>query len=106
MSTATVKIIRTSAYADYLRHYKVLLDNEVICEIADSASKEFTVEPGEHSIYVKIDWARSNKINFNMGDEETITFECSSNIQGVRLLLAILYAIFRSNRYLKLKQLP
>lgn len=105
MSKSIIKIIRAPAYADSLRLYKIMVDGEVREEIADGDSKAFTIEPGLHTIYVKMDWVRSNKIKFETANSETTTFECSSNITGSKIPLAAFYAIFLSTRYLKLKKL-
>jgi len=47
-----------------LRAYKVVLDGKVIGTIKDGEQVEFDVAPGRHQLQLKIDWCRSNIVDF------------------------------------------
>ncbi|HTE58581.1 MAG TPA: hypothetical protein VK694_07640 [Verrucomicrobiae bacterium] len=68
-------IKRDSGYADSLRNYEVLVDGKKIGTIADNERKDFHVKPGMHALYLKIDYIKSNHINFKGGDGEDLSFE-------------------------------
>lgn len=98
-------IKRESAYADKLRKYKIVLDGKVIGELADGQSKSFDAKSGEHTLRMKIDWARSNEVKFQSTENETIHFRTSNRMRGVKMLLAIIYATILRNRYLELERI-
>jgi len=98
-----IKIQRDSGYADRLRAYKVVLDGEVIGEIRNGQLVEFDVAPGMHRLNIKIDWCRSNAVEFEMNNE-VVEFECGSSLRGFKLLLAIIYITLLSGQYLWLRK--
>ncbi len=99
-----ITIERESAYADKIRNYKVILDNEVIGEIGDGQTYSFNAKEGTHTLFLKLDWARSNKMTFESVGDETIHFKCVSSLKGSAVLLTIVYATFLFWRYIKLER--
>lgn len=97
-------IERKSGYADSLRNYKVILDDELIGEIADGETKAFDIKPGTHTLQLSIDWAKSNELSFKFTGSN-IKFKCSNALRGPRVFLAIIYATFLSHKYLKLERI-
>lgn len=95
---------RDSAYADGVRDYKVILDNQVIGNISDGQTQQFDISEGAHTLYLKLDWARSNKISFNANSSEELNFTCVSSLKGSAVLLAIVYATFLFWKYIKLER--
>jgi hypothetical protein len=83
-----------------LRSYAVLVDGMQIGKIKNNAMIELPVNPGPHSLQLKISWCRSNAVPFSVGATETATFECGS----VNAFLAIIYVIFSPWDYLWLRQ--
>ena len=55
-----------------------------------------------HHLNLKIDWCRSNIIDFEV-NQDAIEFECGSNLRGFKVLLAIFYVLFLRSKYLWLK---
>jgi capsid portal protein len=91
---------------DRLRKYKVLLDGKTIGAIANGETKSFEVKPGDHSLFLKIDWARSNKLDFSLSTpQQVIHFKCSSALKGDRVWLAAIYALFLFNKMLELERI-
>ena len=99
-----IKIKRNSGYADKLRAYQIIVDGKVIGEIKDGQKIEIAVPKGYHKMYLKIDWCRSNFIDFELS-EEVIEFECGSNLTGIKLLFSIVYATLFRNDYIWLKRI-
>ena len=75
----SVKISRISEFASKFRKYKIIVDGDNMGTIKDGKTVEIPVQPGEHELYLKIDWCRSNKITFNIADEEQVQFRCRYN---------------------------
>jgi hypothetical protein len=98
-----INVKRDPSYADKLRSYKVVLDGGVIGKVAEGQSKSFDVKPGAHTLYVKIDWARSNKITFESTADKEINFRCVNSLRGGRFFLAVIYAVFLPHKYIKLE---
>jgi len=104
MTKAKIILERESQYADKQRAYKVVLDGEAIGDIYDGERKTFIVESGAHTLSLKIDWARSNKVGFVASKNEKTHFKCANRAKGFRVLLAIIYGTVLSQRYNKLER--
>ncbi len=98
-----IKIERDSGIADRLRVYKVILDGKAVGEIKNGQEVTLEVSKGTHQLYLKIDWCRSNTVNFDTNDS-IIKFECGSNLRGLKILLMYYYILFSRNQYLWLKK--
>lgn len=44
--------------------YKVVLDGNIIGHIKNGEEKEFDIPEGNHDLFLKIDWCRSNVLSF------------------------------------------
>jgi hypothetical protein len=97
-----IRIKRDSGYADRLRAYKVFLDGDVVGEIYNGQLFELKVIQGKHRLQLKIDWASSNIVDFEMNDRD-LEFQCGSNLRGFKILLAIFYGTIFPNQCIWLK---
>ncbi|SHH20156.1 hypothetical protein [Clostridium grantii] len=98
-----IKITRKKGYADSLRKYKIILDNNYLGDINQEEIKSFEVAPGEHTIYLNIDWCRSNKLDFYISENDVIEFECGSSLRSWRYFFGLIYITFLKNKYLWIK---
>ena len=96
-------IKRDKQYADSIRNYKIFLDGEKIYTISNGEEKEFQIGPGKHSIQLKIDWCKSNQIEFEIKDNQKLNFLCGSNLKGLNIFLSLLYATIWRKKYLYIK---
>lgn len=99
-----VTISRKKLYKDILRNYKIIIDGKCCDEIKDGEIKNINIGPGNHTIYLKIDWCKSNKIDFNVSENETIAFECGNSMNGWRILFSLFYVTFLKNKYLWIRR--
>jgi hypothetical protein len=77
MTTGTLRVERNAApWRDKLRRYKVVLDGKPIGKIADGGVEEFSIEPGSHTLRIKLDWAGSPTIEFEVGAGESVSWSC------------------------------
>ena len=86
---------------DGARAYRVVLDGTVVSRVSMGESVDFSCEPGPHSLWMKIDFKKSNTINFTVDPDWTARFECEP---GGRYLMALL-DLFRAGKYVSLRQL-
>jgi hypothetical protein len=98
-----IKIRRKKGYSDSLRKYKIILDNNYLGDINEGEINSFEVAPGKHTIYLKIDWCRSNKLDFYISENDLIELECGSSLRGWRFFFALIYITFLKNKYLWIK---
>ena len=99
-----LKIKRLSKYGDRIRNYKIIVDGKPVGKIADGDTFEYNIPPGNHTIYLKIDYARSKKINFNVKGKKNIQFICYNNTGGLKSIFIMLYATILYARYIKLER--
>jgi len=102
MDNAMVRIKRNSGYVDSLREYEIFVDGDKIGEIQDGGVFEFDISQGEHEIYLKIDWGRSNVVRFSH-EGEFIEFGCGNRLKGWRVLFWPFHLVFLRKKYLWLK---
>jgi hypothetical protein len=99
----TLVLKRDSGYADRIRQYRVLLDDQEIGQIGDGEEKRFDVPSGQHALAVKIDWCCTPSCSFSARDGDTVIFECGSNLRGAFLGAALYYGLFARSQYLWLR---
>jgi hypothetical protein len=100
-----IRIKRDSGYVDKTRVYKIVLDGDVVDKIKDGQQIQLDITPGNHQLYLKIDWCRSNIVEFKM-NEEIIEFECGSNLRDLKFwipFIELIYIIFKRNQYIWLR---
>jgi hypothetical protein len=101
---ATLNIIRDSGYADRLRAYKIVLDEQEVGEIKNGEAKTLAIPPGQHQLSFKIDWCGSQTVQFAVAEGGSSTFTVKSNLRGPKLAAALWYVIFDRNSYLTIEQ--
>jgi hypothetical protein len=98
-------IVRSTTFADLLRSYSVMVDGYTIGHLRRNQTLVYPLPEGAHDISVRIDWCGSDVTRFVAGAEETVMFECGSNLTGWRLLVGPLYVLFRRNSYLWIRRI-
>jgi hypothetical protein len=102
---SSIKIKRNKKYGDFLRPYEIILDGKNAGSIVQNQTISIAVDPGHHSLKMKIDWCGSEEINFNINPEEEIQFECENNRSSpLKALLIFYYLIFDTNNWILLKR--
>lgn len=97
-----IRLKRDSGYADRMRAYKVILDGKEVAKIRNGQQIELDVAPGNHELYLKIDWCQSNRIEFEL-NENIVDFECGSSLRGKRFwipFIELYYITFKRKEYM------
>ena len=84
---------------DHLRAYKVVIDGDVAGELRCGDTGCFDVGPGTHEFFMRIDWARSEKFEFQLKAGEVARFRCAP--RG-NVLTDLYWASIGHRRYIKL----
>ena len=71
-------------YFDKLRKYKIIIDDSEVGIIGDDKIFTYNLDAGHHTIYLKIDWCKSNKLEFDVVENEFLEFECGS-LNGIKI---------------------
>lgn len=100
VENSKIIIKREKQYADSLRKYKIFLDGKEVDTISRDEEKEFQINSGKHNIQLKIDWCKSNQIEFEINKNQKLNFLCGSNLKGLKLFLGLLYITILTNKYL------
>ena len=90
---------RDAGITDALRPYKVVIDQESAGHLAPGQSMTVELDPGEHEIYVSVDWARSKKAQFSLESGETARFDCAPR---ANLFTDLYWATVGRRRYIEL----
>lgn len=106
LTMSFIRISRDSGYADRIRLYRILLDNQQIAELRNGETKEIPISAGSHCIAAKIHWCGSQPIHFSISAGEILTFSVTSSLRGWRILLVAVLPIFARNSYLNLRRAP
>jgi len=97
-----IRLKRRREFADLLRSYRIVVDDDVIGRIRSGGEVRFDVAPGRHHMHLRIDWCRSNTLEF-WSDGKTLELECGSNLAGFRSLRALRYLLAPDGDYLWLR---
>ncbi|ADL53846.1 hypothetical protein [Clostridium cellulovorans] len=95
-----IEIERKSEIRDKMRSYKIILDNKFFGEIKSGEIKRFNIATGKHRIYLKIDWCRSNKLDFYISNDEVVELKCGNSMKQWTIVNFLAYATIAKNKYL------
>lgn len=103
----TVLCTRLTWYPDRLRKYKIVADGEVVQALRAGDTVSFEIQPGQHDLFIKMDWMRSNRISLQCRAGGVVALECGSKIQGwLHFLIPVLapyYYFIKPHDYLWLR---
>ena len=105
LSETKLTIRRTTSYADRMRKYIVILDDQTIGTLSAKETITVDVSTRSHRLVIKIDWCSSNLVNFDCIEGDDIAFDCGSNLGGFRIFSSLLYITFLRHKYLWLRRL-
>ena len=94
-------ITRTSEWNNKAREFGIYLNGKKIDVIDDGEKKEIEIEPGIHEINGKIDWCKSQKIEFEIAKNEYKEIEISGYKYGhlviiISLAIMLVYFLVRN----------
>ena len=102
-ATCTLRIVRHSGYADFLRSYKIFVNGAEAGTIARNSVLDLTVPSGPVAIEARIDWGRSRPLTIDAAPGQRIEVEVY-NTWGAFLAIWGVTLGYRS--YLTVRQLP
>ena len=103
MATGTLILTRPRQYADRLRQYRIIVDDQEVGRLSVGEELRVELPEGEHRMVARIDWARSNYLSFGIRAGETTEIEVGANARGWLLIAAIYFATIGYWQYLYLR---
>lgn len=106
---AEIVLTRPTGYrTDRLRPYRVIIDDQKIGAIKPGETEVFSFPPGSHQLQLKIDWASSEKLQVDLGDDDQVKFVCTPRVKedGVTMVIGlkmIYWLTFGCRRYIDLR---
>ena len=76
MSTGIVRVTRPNAWSGKFRALRILIDDIDHGKIKSNETKEFPVDNGTHTVYVRIDFQKSQTLLVHV-DNSVVTVEAS-----------------------------
>jgi hypothetical protein len=101
MSNARIKITRNNEYFGMGRGLKVFIDNTHVGDAGWNETSEFSVTPGQHVVYVEMDWCQSAPATVNLTDGDTSEFEVTVPAGQLAQTVAM---TFKRKRFFGLKK--
>lgn len=102
--SASITLTRDNGYVDLVRDYRVMVDDKEVGRIGQSQTKQFAIEPGTHTVRLKIDWCGSPTLTVDAIEGETVKLECVSALRGWKMCLAIFYVTIWTKEYISLQR--
>jgi hypothetical protein len=100
---AVLRFYRPTQFADFLRCYRLFVDEVCVGQIVTGGELDVEVPAGRHEVRARIDWCSSNRLLLDIGQGDKCNLEVGSSLGGWRLLLALLYITLWTSDYLYLR---
>ena len=106
MSKGLLNLTRSGDFRrDRLRSYQVIIDGERLGKIGSGENREFPISPGRHRLRLKVDWAVSKTIEFDVNETGRVSFACQPNGNSFTILWDLFLTIGNIKPYIKLWQI-
>lgn len=92
---ATIRILRTSEFANRIRNYQIYLDGKKVGTVANGETMKFDTTIGEHTLIAKIDWCSSQETKFNIEQTEIREFKVGGFKNGNWIMpIGVMLSVF------------
>jgi hypothetical protein len=87
-ASATVTLIRHSAFLNRIRAYRVFVDHREVGKVKNGETTTFEVSSGKHVLSVKVDWARSAPLEVAVEAGGNVEVDCITSPDPVQIMRA------------------
>jgi hypothetical protein len=97
---STLKIESKKELMNILRSYKIYVDGKSVGRVQNGKIQYLELESGNHNVYVKMDWFKSNKIDIEINDskDSSIEIKGSDLYLGITIFYAIIFLFLITTR--------
>ncbi|MBI9054771.1 MAG: hypothetical protein JEY96_13190 [Bacteroidales bacterium] len=97
---AKLIISRRKEWSNRARKFNIYVDGKLLDVIGHNEIKEFELDSGTHNVLLKVDWCSSPKMEFELNNDQSKSFEVSI-FKLMRWVYPLLYGIFSAFLLLK-----
>lgn len=87
-----IRLIRNNSFNNKLRKIDVFLNNEKVREISNNEIVEIMTDKKDNSIYVKLDWFKSETLKLDLENDSTIELQIV-NIKTKNRILKLIISL-------------
>jgi hypothetical protein len=80
---SAIQIRRTSQYTAVLTKLAIYIDGQRVGSLMSGAKEVYDVQPGSHTLFVKLDNFSSPKVEIDLDPGMTRRFVCSPRLLGI-----------------------
>jgi hypothetical protein len=96
---SVISITRVPETFALMRELDIILDDEVKGSMLPGSKAVFHVDPGQHDVYVKMDWFRSAPVSMMLRPGEAVTLFCWSRFVRGRPIYGALVLLFSPHTF-------
>jgi len=74
----SITIIREGDWSDKLRKWRILIDGQEVGQMRERGTFQYEIPSGRHELTMKVDWASSETLRFEIAPGEEVGFVCRS----------------------------
>jgi hypothetical protein len=84
---AKIRIARNAGWLGALAGIEIFVDGKKIGTVDNGETQDYEVENGQHEVYAKMGWDRSQKTELNIVEDETTVLKLTQYEYGTLILL-------------------
>lgn len=84
-----IRIQRTSQFTALFTPFEVYIDDRKVGALGNHEQGQYEVEPGAHTLYLKVDNFKSKPIPLSLNAGDTIQLVCSPKIMGIGINIRV-----------------
>jgi hypothetical protein len=87
--TALIRLNRKSQFTALFTQFEVYIDGHKVGSLGNHEQGQYEVQPGMHTLYLKVDNFKSKPITLNLNAGDTIQLVCSPRMLGIGVNIRI-----------------
>lgn len=77
MEKSKIRIVRDNDFFGIFRELKVYIDGNHVGGVKWRKSTDFSISPGKHELYVKMDWCKSKPLEIKINEKKLLEYSVS-----------------------------
>jgi hypothetical protein len=105
--SALIRLEREEALNSSLSKFKIVVDGKQVGTIANGDVVEIHVDPGRHTLRLRISWTGSPSVPFSLDQGETVHFVCRPAFTNSMLAFWFVFqSFFKHDNWIDLEVVP
>lgn len=95
-------LTRRNSYVDKFRKYELIIDGKKCGKIRNNSEIKINLTEGTHTLYLLIDWCKSNELVITINENEDVLLECYPNSKGKSIFKNLFSFLNNTSHYIVL----